>query len=603
MKRLLVTTALEETWGNNVPVIFLGEWCRPYDRKHIWSEMDALVALPFGVDPEQKLSDADYVDELADQILVELTEALNDYHQVQHNKRFWNTILGHWLKRYVSVAFNRYYTLDQALKNYEIDETVVFEDADYSLATSDSLEFIYICNDRKWNHLMYSRIMAFRGDLGLKQVPILSADIDDFHNEQEKNGEVLSIFEKMKKVFDFMVSRDMKTVILRMLGEIGAKFSRDTDAFIIYSYLPIKEDFKLQLALGQVPKVWRCPSPERGKVDLEQRRKLDLNCDRFEGFEKYVRWQLPEVIPTCYLEGYRCLLKMVGKVKWPKKPRFIFTSGAFDVHEVFKVWTALKVEQGVSYFTGQHGARYGTHAWDGTWCSPERATSDKLITWGWAEDESNIIPAFVFTNVGRKPQPYNNSGGLLLVETCMLQNIWNYDTHFEYGLYMEEQYRFAENLPDHIRQEMTVRLHSQYKKMRFFEDHRWKDQFLNVKIDTGSSDVRKLISESRLVVYSYDSTGILEALALNIPVICFFEGGLNHLLPDAKPYYELLENAGILFCSPESAAEFIATHWDDFGDWWGSKKVQDGRKVFCQQYARTVDHPVLMLKDILTENL
>ena len=64
MKRLLVTTALEETWGRDVPVIFLGEWCRQYSRKHIWAKMDALVAQPFGAQPEQKLSGFDYVDGL-----------------------------------------------------------------------------------------------------------------------------------------------------------------------------------------------------------------------------------------------------------------------------------------------------------------------------------------------------------------------------------------------------------------------------------------------------------------------------------------------------------------------------------------------------------
>ena len=64
MKRLLVTTALEETWGRDVPVIFLGEWCRLYSRKHIWSKMDALVAQPFGAQLEQKLSGFHYVDGL-----------------------------------------------------------------------------------------------------------------------------------------------------------------------------------------------------------------------------------------------------------------------------------------------------------------------------------------------------------------------------------------------------------------------------------------------------------------------------------------------------------------------------------------------------------
>ena len=144
MKRLLVTTAMEETWGEGVPVLFLGEWCRLYNRKHIWSQMDALVAQPYGLQIEEKLRDTEYVDELAIKMLAELVEALNKYHQVQHGERYWNIVLGTWLKRYVLVAYNRYFTLNQALKNYEVSGASIFIDADYNLATSDSIKFISV---------------------------------------------------------------------------------------------------------------------------------------------------------------------------------------------------------------------------------------------------------------------------------------------------------------------------------------------------------------------------------------------------------------------------------------------------------------------------
>ena len=33
---LLVTTALEDTWGTDEEILFLGEWCKLYDRKSMW---------------------------------------------------------------------------------------------------------------------------------------------------------------------------------------------------------------------------------------------------------------------------------------------------------------------------------------------------------------------------------------------------------------------------------------------------------------------------------------------------------------------------------------------------------------------------------------
>jgi putative transferase (TIGR04331 family) len=136
--------------------------------------------------------------------------------------------------------------------------------------------------------------------------------------------------------------------------------------------------------------------------------------------------------------------------------------------------------------------------------------------------------------------------------------------------------------------------------MEWFEDQRWKDRSPHIKLETGVMPMQKLISGSRLVVSSYDSTTILECLALNIPIVCFWNGGLNHLIPRAKPYYELLRNVGILADTPEQAAELVVLHWEDMGSWWESEKVQDARKEFCEQYARTEKNPIWKLKGILT---
>ena len=36
MKKILVTTALELTWGKDEFLCFLGEWCKIYERKNVW---------------------------------------------------------------------------------------------------------------------------------------------------------------------------------------------------------------------------------------------------------------------------------------------------------------------------------------------------------------------------------------------------------------------------------------------------------------------------------------------------------------------------------------------------------------------------------------
>ena len=94
--------------------------------------------------------------------------------------------------------------------------------------------------------------------------------------------------------------------------------------------------------------------------------------------------------------------------------------------------------------------------------------------------------------------------------------------------------------------------------------------------------------------------GILEGLAPNVPTLCFWNGGLDHLLPSAKPYYELLRRAGIIADSPEHAALLVAQYWENIDGWWRSEQVQSARRLFCEEYARVEKYPLRTMKRLLT---
>jgi putative transferase (TIGR04331 family) len=102
-----------------------------------------------------------------------------------------------------------------------------------------------------------------------------------------------------------------------------------------------------------------------------------------------------------------------------------------------------------------------------------------------------------------------------------------------------------------------------------------------------------------LIVHSYDSTGILETLSLNIPTLAFWQNGLDHLRENAIPYYQLLIDAGIVHLSAESVALKVNTVWDDVEQWWRQAKVQNARRQFCEKYARHSANPVGDLLKIL----
>jgi putative transferase (TIGR04331 family) len=584
--RYLITTADERSWKFDRPVLFLGEWCRLYHRKEVWSGMEAQVVGPFGLEKNQKEKDRSYVQVLANQLLIELAGALNEFHKTNHNQRYWNIVLGYWLQRYVSVAFNRYFSIEKAFKEYEISGTVIFDLPNYTLATFNSLDFLWALYDNVWNHIFYARVLTFLG-LGNSELQATSDNGNNFYKSEN----------------NVATERGLRAGIYRYWDLFFRNLSRNRDAFVMGSYLPFSYAAQLQLSLGQFPGFWASPKPPKAQVNPDLRSNLKIELSGFNGFELFVRKMLIEVLPTCYLEGYVQLVRQTRLLPWPSKPKFIFTSSNFDMDEVFKVWTAQKVEEGYKYFIGQHGNLYGTWIYHN--CDiPEFSTPDKFISWGWGNGNPKIVPAFIFKTVNQKQVKKVSQGGLLLIERCIYNRLATYDRYINHDIYQKEQFRFVDSLPENIQQLLTVRLfRHKLGNQSWSDEQRWKDYDPSIKLDLGSINIWKIIRKNRLTVFSYDSTGFLEMLSLNMPTISFWNGLFDEILPEAIPYYELLKDAGILWETPEDAAEFITLNWDRLEDWWFSKRVQDARIVFCDKYAKTVARPVRELKRILTSDI
>lgn len=581
--RHLITTAHEGSWKFDCPVLFLTSRCCLYGRSHVWKSMNYEIASPFGLSLTKKMSDLAYLYGLAKQLFDELTIAFNTFHNTNHSRRYWEIMIGHWLHRYVAVIFNRYFTVEQALRKYKISSSTIFDDSNYTLSTSDSNTFLFACNDDIWNHVLYSKVLKFFGGINLDIETQALGGATDFHLTSKP------IASKKTK---------FKNWLIGLSNKIFPLFSRNHDAFIINSYLPKKEEIKLYISMGQFPQIWKSPELKAMPFDKIKRQSFYIDSRNHVGFEKFVRTQLNEIMPICFLEGYEQLLEQSRSLPWPRSPKFIFTSNNFDKDEIFKVWTGSMVEAGVPYFTGQHGNNGEKHIYHGNSHLPERTTADKFIAWSDSDLTGNVIPAFNFKVANKKRESFNPKGRLLLIELYAPFNRLPWDNYFEFEVYQQEQFSFADSLPTHIQQELTVRLHLSHTRTKWDDEKRWRDRMPSITIETGLASISDLITQSRLIVHSYDSTGILETLDLNIPTLCFWNGGLDFFTPSARSNYEVLRDVGILQDSPEQAAKFIALHWDDINTWWQSPKVQTARKFFCSQYSKNEKKPILALKNI-----
>lgn len=551
--------------------------------------MDAVVAKPYGLSLSKKDSDNSKVIELEKKLFPQFYGVLNQHFNFKYSRRFWKILLGPWFRVILSLLINRIFTLKQCLEIEEISGTTLYHSEHCALAIPNLKSgFTHYFENEKWNNVLNGLIL---NSLDNKKFSINFIEEDNskyfYHNIIDKN---LNINYSNKQKF--------KNYIYKTYKKIATTFVRDQDAFLISTYFSTKELVKLELALKQFPQIWR-------KLELNISTKPDklLRKDLSKKFikktqselENILRSLLFELIPVCYLEGFEELKKILNEQRWPKSPKLIFTSNNFGTDEIFKLYTALNTEKGTKYFVGQHGNNYFTSRY--FFPRIEEQTADRFFTWGW-KASPRYIPTFIFKTVGLSSN-YNSNGGLLLVERPQAQRHYTWDTHSEYQSYFQDQINFVNNLEDEPKKKLTIRLSSSYANTRLNENSRWYDHNKALKIDNGKTTIRNLILGSRLVVHSYDSTGILETLSQNIPTLAFWQDGLDHLREEVRPDYQNLIDAGIIHLSAKSVADMVNEIWKDVDGWWLQKNVQDKKKQFCDIYAKNCKNPINTIGSLL----
>ena len=589
-KRFLIATSDELTWEFDRPVIFLGTWCLKYDRKHIWQKLDSIIARPYGFEKKTKDSDNSEVIILQEKILLLLSKILNKFHKTKYSEKYWRILLQPWLRWFVRVVLNRTKTIEQCIKNYSITGINVYDDKNYNLAYPDTYSACVGKDNDYWNHMLNKRILELFGKTNFPLNKIKKKITKDILFKRSNNEN--NIFRKIIKYTFFLLK---KFLIF---------FVRQKDALIITTYLPLIEQIKLELNLWQVPQMSKGDTKfivkESPKKELRQDIKKQIleisNKKRESRLENILMNIISECLPVCFLEGFCALNKFVDQQPWPKKPKFIFTSNNYFFDEAFKLYTAKKVEDGVKYFVGQHGNNSGTHRYINN--EVEELTAFKYLTWGWKENLSQHTPAFIMKYPKKNMIKHNSNGNLLLV-TKSSSRCETYDTSFEDKKYLISQIRFIKTLYKDPYNNLTVRLQKNFIYLNNSQERILSELFKSVKIEKGLSPINKLIAKSKLIIFNYDSTGILEMLSQNVPTLAFWPGKLDHLRESAKPYYEGLISAKILHLTPESAAKQVNKIWKNVDQWWEKSEVQEARIKFCSKYARRVDNHIYNLMKIL----
>ena len=587
---VIVTSSLEETWPKDRPIVFLGDWCLRYSRRHVWENLNYEVA-SYHWDERQRIpSDLEYVRAVYEQLLGELAERLNEIHGVAYSLRYWRIVVGWWLFYFIQIYFDRWQVAQSASAEFPDSVMLRLPVTTEPPASNGMTEFQLEMATDSWNERLFADIAEQWTTIDVREVApaVAGGQRMDRHEECPliRPSTPMGIHGLAARMMDSLGRRGLMT---------GYGVSLRAD------YLASSEKRKLEVLLHQAPFATRHVLLPEIAPDASKRN-WTLSGNEAATFERAVAAAVPAYIPTCYLEGYVNSVEASAGLGFPIDPRVIMTANAYSGDDLWKLWAASQVEVGAKLVISQHGGHYGTGRWSST-KDYETSISDRYLSWGWDDPhEPRVTPAPATKLIGVTKRPARRTGRCLQVTSALPRYsylMYSVPAGPQTLSYVEDQFRFAGALSAQVRDELLVRL---YKEDYGWDlEERWRDQEPEIAIDSGIQPIQDLLDETRLYVATYNATTFLESFTQGIPTVIFWNPHYWELADDAAPYFEALSRASVFFEDPIACAAHVNAIWDDVPAWWARDEVREAVEAFVNRFAYVGPKPLRELKDALTK--
>jgi putative transferase (TIGR04331 family) len=574
-KYFLVTTSLEEFWDPEQPLLFLGAWCLRFDRRSYWTLLDGHQVESYLHDAAEAHITYRRIDDVYERILPIVAEALNTIHKTQYSLRYWRLVVGPWLHRYLTGVYDRFERIMCALQEFPDLTTTVLSEKSF-VVPQDTNEFNRRFSEDMYNLQIYSKILWFLGkkfpEKAAQQEPSLKFKAVPSRSWKQ------NLFSTITDVYRFLVIKLVSHPIV-----------------ISNSYFPKVVELRLFVKLfgGIFTTRGMKQQNMQYQYDNDLRKTLKHMSFGDDAFSKCLSDMLFSDIPKCFVEGYKSIVEL-GKKKYPSSPKMIFSANSWWCDEVFKCWAANCAENGILLLGTAHGGNYGTSL-DMPNLKHETKIVDYYYSWGWGREDchSTIIPMPAPKLMDSKNvDADNDKSGILWATTVVPRYVM-----FGFPLTAPELYqeyllwhkRFALSLSNKVLPAIYLRAHP---LGHGWLDHGWnvlsriKEYFPNLRLDSPKKPFLESIGNCRLFVCDHLSTAYVEALAINKPTILFWSPETNKLTPEAEQYFELLRSVGVLFDSPEAAAEAVNNVYGDVESWWNDPERQKAVSVFRDKFCR-----------------
>ncbi len=512
----------------------------------------------------------------------ELSSILNNTLNVDYPVRYWRVLVGWWLKLFIEILFDRYSNVVGAADKFGALETWITPGQQYVGSAARDLEgFIASIVGDRYNLFLFSRIIEI-----LKKVPFQYRSYPD---EATKNAPVsgLSAVKWTRHKVNNIMFRSLKHLV------------GDRDVFFYRSHINRLALLLMNLKLNQVPTPGGYYVPREDlSPDLDLRGRVGISAG-IDEFTSVLDKLVFESIPLAYLEGYHQYSNL-AQATFPEACGTICTANAHLSDDLFKFWAAGRMTKGSKLAIAQHGGNYGS----GLFSSQEDfelKIADTFFTWGWNGGEKTVpMGSSKLLEAKRKKQ---RGKGVIYwnLNSCPRYSYRLFSIPFgpTWQEYIDLQIRFAQRLPVHVRKKIVCRPYS--SNYGWLEADRIREKVGDVKFDLSGKRWGKALNEASIVLETTNLTTLLESLAADVPTILLMSRDTWEVNDNARPYFDMLQEAGIFFDNYEEAAGKLVSIHADPSEWWSDRKVQNAREAFCTRFAFTSEHWIAQLTSELAK--
>lgn len=579
MDKFLITSNIIEKYYLNNEIIFIDESCIINLENSELPTKKIKVAEDILEDFKKK--NIEFYEDLLhlhSLVLEKLADTLNEYHNLNYNKKFWRILIDPFLIDYITNLFFKIKKIDKALLLSQDLKYVVYEKLYEYPKTYDYLEYENQLRGDLYQQYVYQKIITqeFKSNINFIYEK-------NFPNDKKYKYEIMYLERKVKDFnpLNLKIFSNVEKSLTKKLTKKTAYFFDTLLGTLIKNYsvvflsikMPKLSFIKLCLSLRTIPrfffKDFDGNKIEKGIYKITERNKIKIKISPKSKIENYIKNNINYDLPITLVEDFNKYKDFCSNIKIYSK-KIVFDNVVYG-SELYKFWIASKsLDKSIKLISCQHGGSLKLMEENFDF---EDKISDLRYVWHKDSNKNRIqLPPLKLAD--SKKIKKNINGDCLLVPYASDL----YCTRIDFcpndfrALKHVEQYKILyENLHEKIKKQFKIKLdiskglNEEKYIRRFVEDKKFlKDQNL-------FSAFRK----SKIIICTYPETTFIEALATDIPTILIYPEKYWIFDNNILELIDKLIDAKIIFHNPKEASIHLNNIWDNPMLWWESDKVKN----------------------------